>query len=401
MVAVEATEAEVAERSRTAAEVESRRSTAPARRLSGDARRGRGVAGALRAQGTQDQAARGQPRLPLRAMDADARRSSHAAGPGLTFHEPEIPIVLQPHRRPADPAELATPDYWARQVRGTVRFTRAYCCSTRTGSARYLEIGPAGVLTALARECLPDAEPGLVLTALPTPGRPSVRLTTALARLRLAGTPWDAAAVFPGGRRTALPTYAFHTRRYWLPTPAAGGGSLGHPLLHTAVELGRTRRHVFTGQVALATTRGSPTTPSRGWCCCPAPPCWNWCSGPARRSAAHRSRSCRPRGRWWYPTTGPVHLQLLVTRAGRGRRARAWNCTRVPRAAAVDVPRHRRCRPGGGRRGRGDAGLATAGCRRGGPAGGYDRLAAQGHEYGPAFRGLRRMWRPARCTTPR
>ncbi|WP_205057910.1 SDR family NAD(P)-dependent oxidoreductase, partial [Streptomyces sp. Ncost-T6T-1] len=61
--------------------------------------------------------------------------------------------------------------------------------------------------------------------------------TTALARIALHGRQPDTARLFPGGRRTALPTYAFQRRRYWLDTVAvgdpadAGLAPAGHPLL--------------------------------------------------------------------------------------------------------------------------------------------------------------------------
>ena len=137
---------------------------------------------------------------------------------GLTFHAPPIPIVLQPHRRPGRPAELVTPDYWARQIRGTVRFHRRRTALASLGVGRYLETRPRGRAHRAGRECLEDAGAGVVHRAAAPGAESCTPSTTALARLRLArrarrlGRCSTAAAAPP-----ALPTYAFQRRRYWLP----------------------------------------------------------------------------------------------------------------------------------------------------------------------------------------
>ncbi|MEV4847940.1 type I polyketide synthase, partial [Micromonospora matsumotoense] len=361
--------------------------------VSGDRAAVDALAGALRARGTRTH------RLPVSHafhsahMDEvlDAFRTVLA---GLTFHEPSIPIVSNLTGALADPAELVTPDYWARQIRGTVRFHQGVLLLDSLGVGRYLEIGPAGVLTALARECLPDAGPDVVLTALlDARAAESSAVTTALTRLRLAGTPWDAAAVFPGGRRTALPTYAFHTRRYWLPTPAADGGSLGHPLLHTAVELAGRDAHVFSGQVDLATTPWLADHRIQGVVLLPGTALLELVLRAGEEVGCAQVVELSVLRPLVVPDHGPLHLQLLVTEpdahGARGVELHARTDGRQPwtsHATGAVAPAE-------------DAGAAEMlawpppDAVEVDLAGGYDRLAAQGHEYGPAFRGLRRMWR--------
>ncbi|WP_245674512.1 type I polyketide synthase [Herbidospora cretacea] len=144
---------------------------------------------------------------------------------GLTFHEPEIPIVSGPGL-----AGVTDPGYWVRHVRGTVRFAETADWLRDAGVTTFVEVGPDAVLAALV--------PGGVPTA--RRGRPERDvLVGALARLHTAGVPvaWPSA-----GRRVALPPYPFEHESYWLEAPAGGGdvtaaglGAPGHPLLGASV----------------------------------------------------------------------------------------------------------------------------------------------------------------------
>ncbi|MGW5539559.1 SDR family NAD(P)-dependent oxidoreductase, partial [Streptomyces sp. NPDC004009] len=132
--------------------------------------------------------------------------------------------------------ELRDPEYWVRQLRGTVRFHDGVRTLHEERVTAYVELGPDPVLTAMVRACLGEDAPALA--PLLRRDRPETRtFATALARLALHGVRPDNARLFPGGRRTALPSYAFQRRRYWLDTTAAGDAAdvglapAGHPLL--------------------------------------------------------------------------------------------------------------------------------------------------------------------------
>ncbi|MGR4849191.1 SDR family NAD(P)-dependent oxidoreductase [Streptomyces sp. LARHCF252] len=174
----------------------------------------------------------------------------------LTFRPPRIPIVSTVTGRPAEPADLCSPEYWARHARLPVRFADAVRRLAGDGVSAYLELGPGPVLTAAATDCLPDAlTTGSVLAVVTRSGayEPET-LLSAVARLHVAGAAVDWAAVYAGSgaRRVELPTYAFQRQRYWLdatPPAAADAGALLSP----AFPVPDTGRTVLTGLLSLAT----------------------------------------------------------------------------------------------------------------------------------------------------
>ncbi len=162
----------------------------------------------------------------------------------LTFHEPTLPVISNLTGELAG-AGLATPEYWVRHVRGTVRFADGVTAMRQHGADLLVELGPGSVLTALARTVLGPDGPGTPVDVVPTLRKDQpeeTALTAALARLYVLGVPVDWSALYTGtgARRTDLPTYAFQRARHWPAparpgTPHAAGG--GHPLLGPAVEL--------------------------------------------------------------------------------------------------------------------------------------------------------------------
>ncbi|MEY9996700.1 acyl transferase domain-containing protein [Streptomyces sp. V4I8] len=174
----------------------------------------------------------------------------------LTFRPPRIPIVSTVTGRPAEPAELCSPEYWARHARLPVRFADAVRRLADDGVSAYLELGPGPVLTAAATDTLTDASTRGAVLAVATRGgsyEPET-LLSAVARLHVAGAAVDWAAVYAGSgaRRVDLPTYAFQRQRYWLdaPGPEAAGAQA---LLSPAFPVPDTERTVLTGLLSLAT----------------------------------------------------------------------------------------------------------------------------------------------------
>ncbi len=187
-------------------------------------------------------------------MDAMLEEFTRVAA-DLSFEQPQIPIVSNLTGAVATGDELCTAGYWVRHVREAVRFADGVRQLWREGVRNFLELGPDGVLSAMAAECV-EGERGAVEGAgealgvegvdgkgagdgegaadregAANPGRlafaaPVLRAGHNEARTLLAalGEAWvhgvhvDWARLFDGSgaRRVALPTYPFQRERYWL-----------------------------------------------------------------------------------------------------------------------------------------------------------------------------------------
>ncbi|MFE2282553.1 type I polyketide synthase, partial [Streptomyces sp. NPDC059454] len=182
----------------------------------------------------------------------------------LAFSEPRLPLVSNVSGGLAAVGELSTPAYWVAHVREAVRFDDAVRVLTEQGVTRFLELGPDGVLSGMARDSAGDD--AHLIPLLRKDRDEETAALTALARLHVAGArvDWAAYLTDTGARAGTvdLPTYAFQRQRYW-PAGAltragdvrfAGLGAAEHPLLGAAVELASTEGSdgmVFTGRLSV------------------------------------------------------------------------------------------------------------------------------------------------------
>ncbi|GAA2653050.1 SDR family NAD(P)-dependent oxidoreductase [Streptomyces lunalinharesii] len=179
---------------------------------------------------------------------------------GLSYEAPRIPVVSNVTGEVAAAELLCSPDYWVRHVRETVRFADGVRALEAEGATVFLELGPDGVLAAMAQHTL-DGDV-TVVPALRKDRPEETALLTALARLHVTGVPVDWAAWFAGtgARRVDLPTYPFQHERYW-PRPAVSAGDVTgvgllpahHPLLGATLTLADSDEAVFTGRFSLRT----------------------------------------------------------------------------------------------------------------------------------------------------
>ncbi|MCX4783636.1 type I polyketide synthase [Streptomyces sp. NBC_01264] len=168
----------------------------------------------------------------------------------LTYAAPRIAVVSTVTGKVAAGTDLRSAEYWADQVRGTVRFADAVSTLAAQGVTTTLELGPDSTLSALAADLLPST------VALMRRDRPeAVTAVTTLGRLHQLGVPVDWEGFFSGtgARRVPLPTYAFQRQRYWVESTAAAADAAGlgmrptgHPLLGAAVVLAGAEQAVFT-----------------------------------------------------------------------------------------------------------------------------------------------------------
>ncbi|MER6570166.1 type I polyketide synthase, partial [Streptomyces sp. NPDC001093] len=175
----------------------------------------------------------------------------------LEYGAPSIPIVSTLTGALVTD-ELSDPEYWVRHVREAVRFADAVKVLESEGVTRFLEVGPDGVLTAMAQQSV-ESETAVLTAALRKDRAETTAVLTAVAHLHVRGVTVDWAAVFAGhgAGRVELPTYAFQRGHYWI-TPENGAGDVSsagldaadHPLLGAAVTLADSDGVVLTGRLS-------------------------------------------------------------------------------------------------------------------------------------------------------
>ncbi|WP_143670167.1 SDR family NAD(P)-dependent oxidoreductase, partial [Streptomyces antimycoticus] len=147
---------------------------------------------------------------------------------GLSYEAPRIPIVSNLTGSVVSAEEITTADFWVRHVREAVRFLDGVRTLEAQGVTTFVELGPDGVLTAMAQECVTGGNAAFV-SALRKDRPEAEALTTAVARAYVRGVAPDWAAYFAGtgAVRVDLPTYAFQRRRYWPEEPVASLAAAG------------------------------------------------------------------------------------------------------------------------------------------------------------------------------
>ena len=218
---------------------------------------------------------------------------------GLSCHAPKLPIVSNLSGELLTAEEACSADYWVRHAREAVRFADGVATLERAGVSRFLELGPDGVLSVMARQCLSEDLEARALSvhALRADRSESESFLGFLAEADAAGVAVDWGVLFSGGaRRVELPTYAFQRERFWLESAsgagnvrAAGLEAADHPLLGAAVRLAGEAGWLFTGRVSLST---------HPWLADHACSCW------ARSSCRARPSSSWPCTRRRRPTPG-------------------------------------------------------------------------------------------------
>ncbi|MCX2970865.1 type I polyketide synthase, partial [Streptomyces marinisediminis] len=330
-----------------------------------------------------------------------------AVARSLTFHPPAIPIVSTVTGAAAEPALLTSPDYWADQIRSTVRFHDAVRSLAKLGATRFVEAGPDAVLTGMAQESLDDATvTGVALTRANRSETESY--TAALARLHTAGATLDLTPFFPGATRIDLPTYAFRGEHYWLTGGARlDAGGLGvdaadHPLLGASVQVAGGDDVVLTGRLSLRTHPWLADHVVAGGVLLPATAFLELAFTAAERVSAGTVEDLTLEAPLVFTEQEAVRVQVRVAEpAGGG--VRSFTIHSRPAADGPDQPwtRHATGVLSGTPDSTPDSTPAAAGAGAWPPAGAvphpvadaYPELGDLGYDYGPAFQGLRAVWR--------
>ncbi|MFD0272248.1 SDR family NAD(P)-dependent oxidoreductase, partial [Streptomyces sp. NPDC127106] len=145
---------------------------------------------------------------------------------GLALAAPTIPVVSCLTGAVVTD-EMASAEFWVRHVREAVRFVDGVRALEAAGVTTYVELGPAGVLSALAQECLTGVADIAFVPVLRAGRVEAETAVTALAQVFVRGVAvdWDAFFAGSAARRVALPTYAFQRQRFWPETALSSGST--------------------------------------------------------------------------------------------------------------------------------------------------------------------------------
>ncbi|WP_340563441.1 type I polyketide synthase [Streptomyces sp. GSL17-111] len=297
--------------------------------------------------------------------------------------------------------------YWYESLRSLVRFGEATDALLGDGRSVFLECSPHPVLTPGIEETVEaSGRPGAVLATLQRGKGDATRWLTALAEAHVAGVPVDWTTVLEDrtGRTVDLPTYAFQRERFWpekraLPADvsAAGLGRADHPLLGASVPVAGSDGILLTGRISVGTHPWLADHVLLGTVLLP---------GTALLELALRAGEAVG-----LPSLDELTLEAPLTLPGDGAvvvQVAVGDTTAADGGRAVTV--HSRAEGDEGAWTRHAGGTLRAdpagpvpesvpwpprGAEPVDPAGFYAAVAEGGYGYGPAFQGLRAVWRRA------
>jgi polyketide synthase 7 len=290
--------------------------------------------------------------------------------------------------------------YWYESIRRTVQFECAVRSACNGGYRVFIESSPHPVLIAAIEETVADA--AVVIASLGRDDGALDRFWLSVGQAHVAGVAVDWQAAFEGGRQVPLPTYAFQRRRFWLPPLGVRDGDLDdlgligaeHGLLGAVVERPDSGGVVLTGRLSMVTQPWLADHAVAGVVLFPGAGFVELVLRAGDQVDCSVVEEVTLQAPLLLPAADGVQVQVVVGAAdGSGRRTVSvyssenqddsdWilhaegivsTGSPVPAADLSMWP--------------------PVGAMAVDVADVYERLAARGYEYGPAFQGLQAMWR--------
>ncbi|MCX4760220.1 type I polyketide synthase [Streptomyces sp. NBC_01275] len=295
--------------------------------------------------------------------------------------------------------------YWYRNLRETVCFEGTVRGLAGRGFDGFVEVSAHPVLAVGVQETL-DAVGvrGVVVGSLRRGEGGVRRLLSSLGEAWAGGVDVDWTAVLPAARPVELPTYAFQRERYWLDAPVGSGDvtavgldSVGHGLLGATVALAGSGGSVLTGRVSLASHAWLADHAVRGVVLVPGAALVELALRAGEEVGCDRLEELTLQAPLVLPGAGGVQVQVVVGGAGEGgvREVGVYSRLEVAGGGGVWTLHGSGVLGSGGGSGGGvdlsvwpPRGAVSVDVRDF-----YEGLAGRGYEYGPAFQGLRGVWR--------
>nr|WP_309113783.1 SDR family NAD(P)-dependent oxidoreductase [Saccharothrix sp.] len=307
----------------------------------------------------------------------------------------EIPFCSTVVGEPIDTAEL-TAEYWYRNLRQTVEFEDTVRGLVAAGVDSFIEVSPHPVLVPAVGDLLADG--GSVVGTLRRDDGGVRRFLLSLGQAHARGVQPDFSTLV-SGRPVALPTYAFQHQTYWpkevgAPADAAGLGlgSTGHPLLGATVALAGADGVLLTGRLSVSAHPWLADHRVAGRIFLPGTAFVELAVRAGDEVGATAVEELTLEAPLIVPEKGSVQVQLRVGEPDAAGARRLTVHSRLEEDGAW--VRHATGTLTSGA-------VPTVAAREWPPAGAeaveigelYDRFAALGITYGPAFHGLRSVWR--------
>ncbi|WP_210583637.1 type I polyketide synthase [Streptomyces sp. GESEQ-35] len=320
---------------------------------------------------------------------------------GINAQAPMLPFYSTVTGSWVQDAGVLDGGYWYRNLRGQVGFGPAVAELIRQGHGVFIEVSAHPVLVQPIAEIVDDATDVVVSGSLRREEGGLRRLLGSMAELFVRGVPVDWTGVLPSGGTVDLPTYAFDHRHYWLETAQAatdaeslGQAAADHPLLGAVVHLPQSDGLVFTSRLSLKshpwladhTVGGSVLVPGAGLV--------ELAVRAGDEAGCGVLEGLVIETPLIVPEQGGVRVQVAVGAPGEHgsrtveiysrREDEAWtrhatgllSATSAPPAAEFDF-----------------AAWPPPGAESVEVGDIYSGLVARGYEYGPAFQGVRAVWR--------
>ncbi|MGH3687434.1 MAG: SDR family NAD(P)-dependent oxidoreductase, partial [Pseudonocardiaceae bacterium] len=292
--------------------------------------------------------------------------------------------------------------YWYRNLRQTVLFSDTIEILAQEGHRAFIEASAHPVLVPAFHDILQEVE-SVVVSSLRRDEGSLDRLIRSAAEAFIGGVDVDWTKVLPAGRIVPLPPYAFQHQRFW-PEPgttacdvrSAGLWPTGHPLLGAAVTLAEGDGMLFTGQLSLSAMPWIADHRAMGAVLLPGTAFVELALHIGERVGCEHVEELTSHAPLLFPERDAVQVQIVVGAPDESGR-RSFSVHSRP-GAETDHPWTRH----------------VSGVLAGEPSAGqrfdarvwppadatpmdvedfYQRAAASGHDYGPAFQGLVAAWR--------
>ncbi|ORW85266.1 polyketide synthase [Mycobacterium sp. IEC1808] len=298
-------------------------------------------------------------------------------------------------------------EYWFRNIRETVEFERVVRGASEAGYRMFVECSPHPVLIAGIEEtvgAVNSVEDAIVVPSLGRDDGGLDRFWLSVGQAHVAGAEVDWRAAFAGGdaRRVELPTYAFQRQRFWLPAQFMGSGDMGrlglaaaeHALLGAVVQRPDSGGVVLTGRLSAAAHPWLADHQVTGVTLFPGTGFVELASRAGDEVGSPVIEELTLSAPLVLPADGTAQVQVFVggADAAGSRPVAVYSAGARPDSDwslnAEGLLGVRAAAPG--------ADLSAwppVGAEPVDVSNAYRRLAARGYEYGPAFRGLRVMWR--------